>query len=417
MAVAYSEIARALAGARRRQGWIAAAAGLGHGLSGALAALLIGALALWLGAGTWARPAALSLALCALAAAAAWTAWTVRRSAIGEPAAARALAARDEALRSDLLSAVELTSARGEVERTGRFSLALIDAHVARTAERTRGVDLRRAISSRPARRAGLAAGGVALLHLLALAAGGTALSRAYGRVVVGERAAAGPPRAEPITGDVEITYRYPAYMGRPEKKLSGTGGEIAAPPGTEVRLRARSDRPVAEAQLLLEVGVAAAGPAAAPGPARAADQGRAGAEPGRPAPKAGAAPAREGPRILALEVENGRGLSGGFVIEDAGSYRFRFTRGPKVVALGPPIPVTVEPDAFPEVRITAPAVEVEVDARDRVRVEWAASDDVGLSDLALVTRAPAGEEKRRVARTFEAGRRQGGSLEVDLAP
>ncbi len=133
MAVAYAEIARALAGARRRQGWIAAAAGLGHGLSGALAALLLGALALSLGAGAWARPAALSLALCALLAAAAWTAWTVRRSAFGEAAAARALAARDEALRSDLLSAVELERERGEVERTGRFSLALIDAHLART--------------------------------------------------------------------------------------------------------------------------------------------------------------------------------------------------------------------------------------------------------------------------------------------
>jgi uncharacterized protein DUF4175 len=421
MAVAYAEIARALAGARRRQGWIAAAAGLGHGLAAAFAFLLLGTLALSFGAGAWARPAALSLALLALAAAVAWTAWTIRRTALGEAAAARALAAHDEGLRSDLLSAVELETERGEVERTGRFSLELLDAHVTRTAERARAVNLRRAIPSRLARRAGLAAAGVALAHLLALAVGGADLGRAYGRVLGGERAPVGPPRAEPITGDVEITYHYPAYMGRPERKLSGTGGEIAAPPGTEVRLRTRSDRPVVEAQILIEGSAAAAAPAsAAAEPSSAA--GRASAKPpptqSPPARQAGAgAAAREGPQVLALTVENGRDLSGGFVVKDAGSYRFRFTKGSKVLALGPPVPVVVEPDAYPEVRITAPASEVEVDARARVRVDWTASDDVGLTDLALVTKAPAGDEKRRVVQTFAPGRRQDGSLELDLAP
>ncbi len=418
MAAAYPDIARALSRARRRQGWIAAVAGLGQGLAAASGATLLGAVALALGAGAWARPASLSLALLALVAAVAWTAWTVGRTALGEPAAARTLAAQDEALRSDLLSAVELERERGEVERTGRFSLALLDAHLARTAERARGVDLRRAISSRLARRAGLALAGVALAHAAALALGGGTLGRAYGRVLGGERTPPGPPRAEPITGDVEITYRYPSYMGRPEKKLSGTGGEITAPPGTEVRLRTRSDRPVTEAQIVIEAGVAAA---AAPGPASTAGaprpaSGRVAAEP--PAKPAGAgAAAREGPQVLALSVENGRDLSGGFVVRDAGSYRFRFTKGSKVLALGPPIPVVVEPDAFPEVRITAPASEVEVGARERVHVDWAASDDVGLTDLTLVTKAPAGDEKRRVVRTFGAGRRESGSLDVDLAP
>jgi hypothetical protein len=101
---------------------------------------------------------------------------------------------------------------------------------------------------------------------------------------------------------------------------------------------------------------------------------------------------------VLPIEVENGRGLSGGFVVEDAGSYRFRFTRGPKVVALGPPIPVALEPDAFPEVRITAPALEVEVEVRDRVRVDWAASDDVGLSESRSSPAPPA--RRAPVART-----------------
>jgi len=76
-----------------------------------------------------------------------------------------------------------------------------------------------------------------------------------------------------------------------------------------------------------------------------------------------------------------------------------------------------VESDAFPEVRITAPAGEVEVSADDRVHVEWTASDDFGLSALALVLKAPAGEEERRPLRDFTGSRREAGSLELDLAP
>ncbi|HQR29806.1 MAG TPA: hypothetical protein PLL32_05300, partial [Anaeromyxobacteraceae bacterium] len=190
-----------------------------------------------------------------------------------------------------------------------------------------------------------------------------------------------GPPRNDPVTGDVEITYRYPAHTGRAERTVPGSDGSVQAPKGTEVRLSTRSDRPVTGARLAIE-----------------------GADP-------------KDRRLVALAVKERRDLSGAFVVEEPGSYRFQFTDGDRVVVNGPPIPVVVEPDAFPEVRITAPAGEVEVAADARVPVEWSASDDFGLGELTLVLKPPGGEEERRVLRSLAPARRDSGTLDLDLAP
>ncbi len=387
MAIAHSDIARVLDGARRRQGWIVLGAALGFGAAGVLAWLLLGAALL--GAG-WGSPPVLrqvTLALAAITALAAltWAALVVTRRASSPIAVARSLGERAPALRDDLLSAVELEEEYEEARRTGRYSVALMDAHARWTAERLGALDLRAAFPATPARRGAGAmavvlavAAAAALVAPRTLAAGWRRLTGAGGSPVV--------RRSEPITGDVQLTYVYPAYTRREPRTLSGTGGEISAPKGTEVRLETRADRVVAGAEIAIE-------PAA----------------PGTPA---------RGPRIYELSVRNGRGLSGRFVLEEGGTYRFRFTSRRRLVAEGPPLPITVEPDAYPEVRITAPEQEVEVDGRARVHVEWMASDDVGLGDLTLVTRPEQGEERRDRLRAFDgASRREAGSLELDLAP
>ena len=81
--------------------------------------------------------------------------------------------------------------------------------------------------------------------------------------------------------------------------------------------------------------------------------------------------------------MQDGRDLSGGFQVTGSGSYRFRFKdeRG-RVLVEGPPIPVTVEPDAYPTARITAPEREVEVDPTSTVEIGWEAEDDIGLSEV-----------------------------------
>ena len=462
MGVAYTEIARVLDRARRRQGWIVLATALGHGLAAAILALLAGALALSLGAGGWARPAALAAATLSLLAGAALAAVRLVRSALSPEGAARAVGRSEPVVGEALLSSVELERERPELERTGRYSLTLVDAHIERAAESARGVDLARTLPAQPAKRAGLALAGAAFASLVSLAALGPSLARGYGLLARGEPP--GPPRrAEPITGDIQITYRYPAHTGRAEKRLSGTGGEITAPRGTEVLLETRSDRPVAEAEIVVEGESVhaerrplserpesrhARGESEAEGPSTSAlrayargerkdqpsarsGQGEGEREEGpstpamssvRPEPLdrlgAGEVEGRGGERregVYALQVANRRDLSGRFTVDDGGSYRFRFTKGGKPVAEGPPIPIAVEPDAYPEVRIVTPAMEVEVDARARVRVEWAASDDYGLEELSLVVKPPAGEERRAPLRRFTGVRRESGAFDLDL--
>jgi hypothetical protein len=183
------------------------------------------------------------------------------------------------------------------------------------------------------------------------------------------------------VTGDVEITYRYPAYTGRPERRVPGSDGSVLAPRGTEVHLAARSDRPVQGAQIAVE-----------------------GSDP-------------RSRRVVALAVKDGRELAGAFLVDEPGSYRFQFTEGDRVVVNGPPIPVTVETDAFPEVTIASPTGEVEVAGDARVRVDWSASDDFGLGDLTLVLKAPGGDEERRLLRSLAPARRDAGAFDLDLAP
>ena len=379
----YSEISSVLADARRRRRGVVVATALGFGAAAVAAILLAGAVALGVGPaapGSWLRPAALALAVLAASCTVAWAGITLWRTAWGTPEVAATVAGGDDSLRSALLTAVELSADRPALDARG-LSTALADEHVARTGARALAIDLRAAVPDRPARRAAWALAAVLAAWAALAVLLGPNLGRGWSRLVEGVAAPAGPPRAEPVTGDVEITYRYPAYTGRSERKVPGSDGSVVAPRGTEVHLATRSDRPVKGAQVAVE-----------------------GADP-------------KARRVVALSVKDGRELTGTFLVEEPGSYRFQFTEGDKVVVNGPPVPVTVEADAFPEVAISAPAGEVEVAGDARVRVEWNASDDFGLSDLTLVLKAPAGEEERRPLRSLAPARRDAGEFDLDLAP
>jgi len=407
MSAATLEIARLLDRAKRRRSQVILAAAGSSILALVLAVGLFGAVAVALGARAglvrWLAGVA---AAHALGGGLVWSFRALRRSAWAPEGVARTVAAGSPGLRSDLVSAIELAREREGLAAEGAISLALLDAHVERTAEAARAIDLVAAIPARPARRAGLALAGVAGLHLLAFLVGGAALGRAWGRVVAGEPAAAAGPSLDPITGDIELTYRYPAHTRREPRTVSGTGGEIRAPRGTEVSLKTRADRPVEVAEL--EVAAPLAPLAAPPGEVAAAEAGKA----ATPAPPAGASP----PRRLGLTVGGGRDLGGTLQVGEGGTYRFRFrTAGGRTVAEGPPIPIVVEPDAFPTVRITAPLAELEVQPDASVRVDWQAEDDYGLEGLELVTRGPGGAEKRRPLRALTGLRHDSGSFELPL--
>ncbi|WP_242344754.1 DUF4175 family protein [Anaeromyxobacter terrae] len=434
MTVAYGDIARVLDGARRRQLRVVLLAALGFGLAAGLTVLLAGAVALFLGARIGVRSLTLAAAVTVIVAAAALAIRALLRTAWSAEAAARTVARDAPALRSDLLSSVELAREREAIQASGRYSLALVDAHLARTAEAARVVDLARAVPDRWARRGGLALVLALGAYAAAFLLGGGPLARAYGRVLLGDPPGTPAPAADPITGDIQLTFKYPAYMKREPRTLSGTGGEIRAPKGTEVTLETRADRDVKQAELAV---VFEADPAAQhargaqPGGAEPAGDGQRGngaqskggssataqeaarGEPVEPRTKSGAA---EPVKRYALSVGGKRDLRGRLLVTDGGSYRFRYLDGKKVVAEGPPIPIVVEPDAFPEVRITAPEREVEVDVDARVAIEWQAEDDVGLSEAALVLKRAGGAEERRVLRRQQGLRRDGGVYELDLA-
>ena len=292
-----------------------------------------------------------------------------RKSAGDQFRTARLVAARLPGVSLDLLAALELRAALGH---TDAFSQELARAYLLGTDARASALDARHVVDSRPTRVALLLALGA--LGLLGL----TALLAPQGlRPLVGLlRPAEGKGAAsrEPITGDVELTYRYPAYMGLVPRNISGSGGEISAPVGTVVELRTRSDRPVAQAGLLVN--------------------------------------AERAP----LLVEHERDLSGSLVVRKSGTYAVAFYgRTGRELARGPDVPITAEPDAPPKVSLLLPASDLEVDAGGEVVLRWEATDDYGLTSLALVYQKPGGAETR-VPLSLDTGRRSLGTWRWALA-
>src|SRR3954469_21150982 len=235
-----------------------------------------------------------------------------------------------------------------------RELLALL--HV-RAAAQASSIDPRRAL---PLRLVAVPAAVLALSLVALLVCGLVAQRRlALGltRLRLGD-AAAPEPEPSPIVGDLSVTYLYPAYTGLPARTEEGTSGDLRAPKGTEVRLSARADRDVDSAAAIVN---------------------------GKPV------------KLLA-QGQGHRLLSGGFSLSAPGKWSFQFfdPKG-RVIAKGPERPIEVVADAAPQVSIEDPKEKtLEVDPRGRVVLSWAATDDYGLSEIALRFQL-AGEKERRV--------------------
>ena len=342
------------------QGALLGAAALALGVLGA--ALLVGpapALARWLN-GT-----------CVIAGAGllAWRVLVLLRRGSGDRfRAARLVAARVPGVSLDLLAALELRAALAHADA---FSQELARAYLSGTDERAAALDARHVVDRRPTRIAlALALSALALACLGALFA--PQGFRAVARLVRPETP--GGAAREPITGDFELTYRYPAYTGLLPRTVSGSGGEISAPVGTVVDLRTRSDRPVPQAALVLE-----------------------------------------GARVP-LRVEHERDLSGSLEVRKSGSYAVVFLgRTGRELVRGPELPITAVPDAPPKVSLLLPASDLEVDPGSELTLRWEASDDYGLTALSLVYQLPGGAETRTALPVME-GRRSQGSWKWALA-
>lgn len=304
--------------------------------------------------------------------------WLSRRRVGDDVLTARLVGQRRPELSLDVLAAVELMRERGE-HTNGSPELA--DAFLQQMDQRVRTVDVRSIVDVRPAQRAGLATLGVLLLLALVLGLWGEKWSAGLKRIVEVSRAPEAQAQAEPITGDIELTYRYPAYTGLSQRTVPGTDGAVSAPAGTEIQLKTRSDRAIERAELVIN-----------------------------------------NTQSVPLKVTGNRELEGTFIAKQSGHYRFVFyAKREKPLAVGPDISLTVEADKPPQVALLTPAAELEVDPGQKVTLKYEATDDYGLSGLALVFRKPGAQQDTRVPLRREDGRRSRdtytwdlGSLKVD---
>lgn len=299
--------------------------------------------------------------------------WLPRRRVGDEARTAKLLASQLPGLNLDLLAAVELSRALGAREDfspdLARAFLREVDAKAAR-------LSVPRLIDQRPTRRAAMALVGTVLVLLVLFAVKGQALRAGLAKALRMPEAAAQVARREPITGDIELTYRYPAHTGLEVKVVPSSTGDVSAPAGTEVTLKTRADRDVEGAVLLF-----------APGDKR-----------------------------VPLRVER-RELSGSFVVEQSGTYHVAFLDGRALAAEGPEQSVTAEADQAPQARIVAPIDGLELDpSKQDVGLKFEASDDYGLSALELVYTPEGGEQKRLPLRPDD-GRTTRGVFAWDLSP
>ncbi|MGZ3444247.1 MAG: DUF4175 family protein [Myxococcaceae bacterium] len=369
-AAAGATVDRFLASVRRRQ---ARAVALEAVLLAAAAVAAGGALGGLL-ARAWPRGVRWILLLCLLAAVGlvverVWRHWA---RAAGNPfRTARLVASRMPGVSLDLLAALEL---RRAMAHDPSFSTELALAHLRSVDARTAKLDAQTVVDRHAVRRAGF----IALGALVALALVCGVWPDRMRTLLLALRPAAAPGAQgarEPITGEIEVLYQYPAYTGLSPRAVTSSG-DLSGPKGTVVQLRTRADRTVNGAQLQLSTGA-----------------------------------------VVPLRVEHGRDLSGSLVLQATGTYAVVFIgRTGREAARGPDFPLTVEPDAPPQVSILLPGGGLEVDPEQEVLLRWEASDDYGLSDLALVWTGPDGQSHRQKL-AHDDGRKSSGQYRWQLSP
>lgn len=327
----------------------------------------------WLGASMpragLALLAAGGLSVLSLAAVFGW--WLPRRRFGDAASTARGLASRIPELNFDLLAAVELSRALGKPDD---FSPELARAFLRQVDAKASQLSVASLVDRRPLRRASLVFVTVAVAALTVVAFKRETLTLGLKQTLMPAEAV--ELRRQPITGDVELVYRYPAHTGLDVRSIPSSTGDISAPTGTEVTLKTRADRDVEAAALVMT-----------PGDTR-----------------------------VPLQVDK-RELSGSFVVKESGQYHVIFLDGKDVVAEGPDQSVTAEADEPPQARIIAPLDGLELDpSKLSVTLKFDATDDYGISALDLVF-TPEGSESRRVSLKPDDGRTTRGIYQWDLAP
>jgi hypothetical protein len=294
---------------------------------------------------------------------------------------ARWVGKRHRPVASDLLSSIELATAR---ERPGAPSPQLVEALIDATARQLRAIDPEGLIAPDETHRARRYA-------LVAIAANVAFLALAPHAIFHGWRQLLVAPTAPfdgaklsnvPLVGDLRATLAFPAYAKRRALELDSSSGDLRGLPGTIATLRARVLVPATSVELVVE-------PAAGGGD----------------------------PRTIGARLDRDQ-LSATLVIDRAARYRFAVTApGGSRSIEATPRTIETEPDQPPVVQLMAPADTLDVTNMKRVELAYVIEDDFGIASAELVWESGRDRGKKPIAlgESAASGRAQG-KLMWDIA-
>lgn len=246
-------------------------------------------------------------------------------------------------------------------------SPVLVARVAVRTAEHLASVAPERAHPGRVVRRAAaFAAVSVVLLGLAAALlpvgplAALAALIAPVPPVTASVVAQADGPRA--LLGDVSLRYMYPTYTGLEPMDVPNSSGEVHAPPGTRVEIRARTA--VAYEAAVFEV----------------YDR--------PPEP---------------VEIVAGRGLGAAFTVAGPGVWRFRFGDLPS-----PDYRIIPDPDLPPDVAVDVPRRQLTLATDQALPLQWSARDDYGIRRVVVEVKQGTSVREVEIRRPLDAPRTLG---------
>ncbi|MBX2814312.1 MAG: DUF4175 domain-containing protein [Myxococcales bacterium] len=164
------------------------------------------------------------------------------------------------------------------------------------------------------------------------------------------------PPPPEPRLGEMTISYRYPEYTQIPPREVLSADGNIRALPGTEITIETRSRSRLRSGVAILTFG----------------DQ---------------RTKAQDERRIEIYVSEYS--LQVQFVVSRSGRYRFELVdEGGTVLVERSGHEISLETDHPPEVALLTPATSpLEVNRKDRIKIQFRADDDFALGNSQIVWR------------------------------
>ncbi len=185
-----------------------------------------------------------------------------------------------------------------------------------------------------------------------------------------------------PIIGDITLSYRYPLYTGLEPKTIAGTSGDIKALKGSEVTITAACSQSLISANIIVnEISV------------------------------------------IPLKVEKEKVLKGALTLLEGGEYVFEVTPSGNKKTIDPVRhKIIIEEDLNPEITITYPKKDLEVNEKDTVTLMYNARDDFGLGAIALVAELKDRKERKTLDTIGGKELRHSGSYkwslsEVELSP